>query len=94
MLVTVAGDYKPGRVRFKVTDLTVPVAGMPITVGRTDDSLERTRVGDFGYGWSLSLGNPRLTVDSAHHVTLTMPNGERVTLRRKRACAGPTMYVL
>ena len=77
--VTVAGAYKSGRVRFEVTDLTVPVAGMPITVGRTYDSLERDRSGDFGYGWSLSLGNPRLTVDPAHHVTLTMPNGERVT---------------
>lgn len=76
---TVTGDYKPGRVRFSVTDLTVPLTGMPITIGRTYDSLERQREGDFGYGWSLSIGNPRLTVDPAHNVTLTQPNGQRVT---------------
>jgi len=79
ILVTVAGEYKPGRVRFSVTDLTVPLTGLPITIGRTYDSLERTRSGDFGYGWSLSLGHPRLTTDPAHNVTLTQPDGRRVT---------------
>lgn len=79
ILVKVVGDYKPGRVRFGVTDLTVPVAGMPITIGRTYDSLAREQVGDFGHGWTLDLGNPRLTVDPAHNVTFTQPNGQRVT---------------
>jgi RHS repeat-associated protein len=79
ILITVGGAYKPGRVRLSVTDFTVPLAGLPITIDRTYDSLERTRSGDFGYGWSLSLGNPRLTVDPANNVTLTQPNGKRVT---------------
>lgn len=79
VLITVSGDYKPGRVRFSVTDLTIPAVGMPITIGRTYDSLERDRVGDFGYGWTLSVGSPRLAVDPAHNVTLTQPNGQRVT---------------
>jgi RHS repeat-associated protein/uncharacterized repeat protein (TIGR01451 family) len=79
VLITVAGEYKPGRVRFSVTDLTVPLTGLPISIERTYDSLERTRVGDFGYGWTLSLGSPRLMVDPAHNVTLTQPNGKRVT---------------
>jgi RHS repeat-associated protein len=78
-MVTVEGEYKPGRVRFTVTDLTVPVAGLPIVVGRTYDSLERNQVGDFGHGWSLAIGNPKLEVDPDHNVTLTMPNGRRVT---------------
>jgi RHS repeat-associated protein len=79
ILITVVGDYKPGRVRFTIVDLTVPVAGLPITVGRTYDSLERNQVGDFGNGWSLAIGNPKLTENPAHDVTLTMPDGKRVT---------------
>jgi len=78
-MVTVEGEYKPGRVRFTVTDLTVPLAGLPIVVGRTYDSLERNQVGDFGHGWSLAIGNPKLEVDPDHNVTLTMPDGKRVT---------------
>jgi RHS repeat-associated protein len=77
--VTVVGEYKPGRVRFSVTDLTVPVTGLPITIGRTYDSLERDQSGDFGYGWQLSFGHPRLEDDRAHNVTLTQLNGQRVT---------------
>jgi RHS repeat-associated protein len=79
VLVTVAGEYKPGRVHFTITDLTIPLAGLPIVIGRTYDSLERNRSGDFGYGWSLSIGNPRLTASQSHDVTLTMPDGKRVT---------------
>ncbi|MGD8813064.1 MAG: Ig-like domain-containing protein, partial [Anaerolineales bacterium] len=79
ILVTVAGEYKPGRVRFTLVDLTVPLTGLPITIGRTYDSLERNLPGDFGHGWSLAIGNPRLKVNQAHDVTLTMPDGRRVT---------------
>jgi RHS repeat-associated protein len=77
--VMVTGDYKPGRVVVEITDLTIPAQGMPITVGRRYDSLEKDRVGDFSYGWSLMIGHPRLEVDPAHNVALTMPNGRRVT---------------
>ncbi len=79
IMVTAEGEYKPGRVRFTVTDLTVPVVGLPITIGRTYDSLERNQVGEFGHGWSLAIANPKLEVDLDHNVTLTMPNGRRVT---------------
>jgi RHS repeat-associated protein/uncharacterized repeat protein (TIGR01451 family) len=77
--VTVVGEYKPGRVRFDVIDLTVPVNGLPITIGRTYDSLERGRSGDFGFGWSQTVGSPRLEVDGGHNVTVTQPDGRRVT---------------
>jgi RHS repeat-associated protein len=77
--VTVGGEYKPGQVQFSVTDITVPVAGLPLAIGRTYDSLERDRAGDFGYGWSLSVGHPRLEIDRAYNVTLTQANGKRVT---------------
>ena len=79
VMVTVEGEYKPGRVRFTVMDMNVPVAGLPIYVGRTYDSLERAQEGDFGYGWSLAIGNPKLEVDPEHNVTMTMPDGRRVT---------------
>jgi RHS repeat-associated protein len=79
VMVTVEGEYKPGRVRFTVTDLTVPVVGLPIAIGRTYDSLERKQVGEFGHGWSLAIANPKLEVDPDHNVTLAMPNGRRVT---------------
>jgi RHS repeat-associated protein len=79
IFVTVSGDYKPGRLVVEVTDFTVPIAGLPITVGRRYDSLEKDKVGDFGYGWSLAIGNPRLEVDQAHSVTITLPEGRRST---------------
>ena len=78
--MTVTGDYKPGRVVVEVTDFTVPIAGIPITIGRRYDSLEKDKVGDFGYGWSLTIGHPRLEVDPANYgVTLTLPDGRRAT---------------
>jgi RHS repeat-associated protein len=84
VMVTVFGDYKPGRITLSATDFTIPVAGVPITVGRLYDSLERGRIRDFGHGWSLSIGNPRLTVNPAHDVTFTEPStGRRVTFKFK-----------
>jgi len=77
--VTVTGEYKPGRVVVEVTDMTIPVTGIPITVGRRYDSLEKDNVGDFGHGWSLTLGHPKLEVDPAHNVTITMPDNRRTT---------------
>jgi RHS repeat-associated protein len=76
--VAVSGDYKPGRVVVETTDLTIPIAGLPITVGRRYDSLEKDNVGDFGHGWSLAIGHPRLEVGGDLGVTMTMPDGRRV----------------
>jgi RHS repeat-associated protein len=79
VLVTATGDYKPGRLIVEVTDMTIPIAGLPITVGRRYDSLEKDTVGDFGNGWSLMIGHPQLDVDPGNNVTITMPEGRRVT---------------
>lgn len=79
VMITVESEYKPGRVRFSVTDLTIPVTGLPITISRTYDSLERFNSEDFGYGWTLDIANPRVDINAASDVTLTMPDGRRST---------------
>ena len=71
--VTVTGEYKPGRERVTVTDFKVPLAGIPISISRTYDSLARGTVGDFGNGWSLAVG-VNLTVDAFDNVTFNFNN--------------------
>jgi Domain of unknown function (DUF6531) len=78
-LVTVIGDYKPGRIMATITDLIVPAIGIPIQIQRTYDSLLKDTSSDFGYGWSLSV-RVDLKVSPKHDVTFT--------LNRKRLCAG------
>ena len=82
VLITVTGENKPGRMTLLVNDLTVPAAGLPITIDRRYDSLERNEVGDFGYGWSLEMAGPRLEVSPDNDVTITEPGtGRRVTFQ-------------
>lgn len=71
-LVTVTGNYKPGRVTATVTDFTVPAPGLAIQAPRTYDSLIRGQSSDFGYGWQLGLSAVNLTVSTAGDVTLTV----------------------
>jgi RHS repeat-associated protein/uncharacterized repeat protein (TIGR01451 family) len=78
--ITVTGENKPGRITFVITDLTVPAAGIPVTIQRRYDSLERNQIGDFGYGWSLEMAGPRLEVSPSYDVTIAEPGtGRRVT---------------
>ena len=82
VMITVTGENKPGRVTLSVTDLTVPLSGLPITIERQYDSLERNNVGDFGFGWSLEMAGPRLEVSPDNDVTITEPGtGRRVTFQ-------------
>ncbi len=50
-----AGDYT-----VSFTDLTIPLAGIPITIGRTYDTLNAAYSSDFGYGWRLDVGSPNI----------------------------------
>jgi YD repeat-containing protein len=75
--ITVAGDYKPGRVTATVTDLVVPAPGLPIQIQRTYDSLLKSQSGDFGYGWNLGIKTD-LQTSPTNDVTLTI-NGQRRT---------------
>jgi RHS repeat-associated protein len=93
VLLSVAGEYKPGRVVVEMTDFTVPIAGIPITIGRRYDSLEKDNVGDFGNGWSLTVGHPKLEVDLAHNIAITLPNGRRASFHfdPNYAAVGPVI---
>jgi RHS repeat-associated protein len=60
LAVEVAGEAKLGQFAVTFRDLELPLAGIPISIDRTYNSLRTSRVGDFGYGWILSLSNPDL----------------------------------
>ncbi len=60
---SVETDSKLGNFNIGFTDLTVPVAGVPITVRRVYDTLNAQTDGDFGYGWKLDLYTLKLNVD-------------------------------
>ncbi len=58
--INIEGDLKVGNFSFTVTDLEIPVAGIPIRVNRTYDSRRRAEKLDFGYGWSVDYQNVRV----------------------------------
>ncbi len=53
--VNVTADVKVGNFKFSEVDLTVPLSGIPITLTRSYDSLNKNRFQDFGYGWELGF---------------------------------------
>ena len=57
--VIVEKNLKIGNFTVSFTDLSIPVAGVPMEVTRTYDSRDK-RVGDFGFGWTLGLRNIRV----------------------------------
>src|SRR5205823_5299629 len=59
-LVSFAGGLKLGNFTLSFTDLSIPVSGIPITVGRTYDTLTAANPDDFGYGWRLEFGDTDL----------------------------------
>jgi RHS repeat-associated protein len=79
---SVAGNLKLGNFTVQFTDLSIPLAGIPITITRRYDSLD-TSTGDFGAGWRLAL--PGQVMDSAGgqaytvltRVYVTRPDGKR-----------------
>jgi RHS repeat-associated protein len=61
--VIVERNLKIGNFTVSFTDLSIPVAGVPMEVTRTYDSRDK-RVGDFGFGWTLGLNNIRVEKSS------------------------------
>jgi hypothetical protein len=54
VLYQLEGEMKVGNFTITFNDLTIPVAGIPITIARTYDSRVKTN-GDFGIGWRLDV---------------------------------------
>lgn len=93
-IVNVTGNLKFGEFRIAFTDLSIPVAGIPITIQRVYDTRDSQRKGDFGYGWTLGVQDARIlevgkkpfygltsegtTFSTKTRVYLTTPDGRRV----------------
>ncbi|MEO8271565.1 MAG: putative Ig domain-containing protein, partial [Aureliella sp.] len=91
--VGLSGALKLGNFHLSFEDMTIPVAGIPITVVRTYDTLRADRQGDFGYGWQLEYRDTDLRTSlpksgqedigiytpfkQGTKVYLTLPGGER-----------------
>ena len=58
--VSVEAQAVLGNFRLDFTDLTIPLAGIPIQIHRTYDTLNAQRSGDFGFGWQLSVAQANL----------------------------------
>ncbi len=91
--LSVSGNLKLGNFTLSFTDLTIPVAGIPITVTRTYDTLQADQNGEVGFGWKIAFRDVDLrtnltkTGDEAGgiytpfrdgtRVYVTLPGGER-----------------
>jgi RHS repeat-associated protein len=90
IVVSVTGENKPGRETVTVTDLKIPLAGIPINITRTYDSLNRGITEDFGNGWKLGT-SVELDVDLLMNVTFTL-NGKRQTFYFTPQSAGQGLF--
>lgn len=60
--VEVEGNLKLGNFTLTFQDLELPLAGLPITITRTYDTLQASKEGDFGYRWRLDLAGVKVNV--------------------------------
>jgi len=58
--ISVEAQAVLGNFRLDFTDLSIPLAGIPIQIRRTYDTLNAARSGDFGYGWTLGIAQASL----------------------------------
>jgi fibro-slime domain-containing protein/RHS repeat-associated protein len=75
-IVNVEGNVKLGQFNLDFTDLSIPLAGIPIQVTRTYDTRQAGREGDFGYGWSLGVQDARILEVAAIGASGAFGNGE------------------
>jgi RHS repeat-associated protein len=60
--VTVDSQLKLGQFTFTEQDMVIPVAGIPITVTRTYNSINTVQ-GDFGYNWNYTVNDMNVQLD-------------------------------
>lgn len=56
----VEGNVLLGNFELEFTDLTIPLAGIPIQITRRYDTLDAQEEHDFGHGWSVGAMNARI----------------------------------
>jgi RHS repeat-associated protein len=69
------GELKIGNMRFSQQDLTVPLVGLPIAVVRSYDSFSSNKLGDFGFGWTLSFADLELKDDGVYALATDSEGG-------------------
>ncbi|BAY62588.1 YD repeat protein [Calothrix brevissima NIES-22] len=72
LVLNVSSENKPGRFALAYTDLSIPLAGIPIEIQRRYDSLDANFSGDFGYGWSLGFQDAQIQEASPTGVDLSV----------------------
>ncbi len=60
--IVVASRLKLGEFEFEVSDLTIPVSGIPVSIRRSYSSLNHYRQSDFGMGWKLEFDQVKLQI--------------------------------
>ena len=93
--VAINCPFKIGNIKFSQEDIVIPVGGYPLRLVRSYDSLRKDRDGDFGHGWTFTLADMDIELNETRQdggnytqrcggefdrdVTLTLPDGKRVT---------------
>ncbi len=86
LMFGVSSNAKLGNFTFTLTDFSVSLAGIPIQVARTYDTLQAGTEGDFGYGWSMAISDANIAettragteMQPGDRVYLTNPEGRRI----------------
>lgn len=60
--VLVCGNAKIGNYSISFNDLSTGLNNFPIQIYRTYDSRRRNELGDFGYGWEMTIGGPEISI--------------------------------
>ncbi|MEM6468700.1 MAG: putative Ig domain-containing protein [Planctomycetota bacterium] len=77
--VNVEGNLTVGNFTLPVTDLSIPLSGIPIEITRVYDTVAAKDGGDFGYGWRMETQDPRL-LETAPENTEFIPGSTKVYL--------------
>lgn len=69
-LINLQSSYKIGNLKFSETDLTVNLAGVPISVIRSYDSIKggAGKGGDYGPGWTFDLNDMQVEINETREM--------------------------
>lgn len=58
--LSVEGNRSFGQFAISATDLSLSIAGLPVSITRKYDTRNAANEGDFGFGWSLAVADPQI----------------------------------